>query len=233
MKILSTLIDAVGLLMSPRVCRVCGSSLTSQEHVLCLHCLLQLPRSYVHRQDFNEIHRRLGHHHRVDRAAGWFYYQKSSPYAQLLIDAKYGNLPEIDRQLARMCAAELAADRFFDGIEAIVYMPMYWTKRWIRGYNQAQEIARGVSEVTGIPCVGALRAARSHGIQARHSQQQRHTAIAGTFALADGAAITGRSILLVDDIITSGASCQEALRALAQASPSSINILSLGLTAHH
>ena len=227
-----SLLAGLGHIAAPRVCRVCGRALAAAEEHLCLGCLVDLPRTGAHASEFNIIHQRLGHNCHVDRAAGWFFYRRATPYARLLVDAKYGGLPRLARSLGRICAAELKADGFFDGIEALAPMPMHWTKRLARGYNQAEEICRGIADATGIAiCHSALRAAKSHGIQARQSAAGRYANIAGTIAPGRGApALVGRNVLLVDDIITTGATVAEAVRALASASPSAISVLALGLT---
>lgn len=224
------LLQGLSHLVAPRVCQVCMQTLTAQEHTICLSCLLDMPRTNIHTQDFNLIHQRLGHECHVHRAAGWFYYRKDTPYARLLVSAKYSSLPGLCRSLGRMCAEELSPDGFFHGIDAIVPMPMYWTKRLRRGYNQAEEVCLGIAAITGLPVTSALKAKRGHGVQSRHSKAQRYAKIAYTMAARDVSAIQGKHILIVDDIITTGASMAEAIRALQTASPASISVLCLGLT---
>lgn len=199
---------------------------------MCLACKLDLPRASEHLSDFNAIHQRLGHATAVDRAAAWFYYRKQSPYSRLLIDAKYSQLPMLARKIGAMCAQELMPTGFFEGIDGLVPMPMYWLKRAMRGYNQAVEICRGISRVTGIPVADVLKAVRGHGVQSRQSRDQRYQGIAGTLALRRGAVVQGRSLLFVDDILTTGASAAEALRALATGAPAAIHLLCMGLTAY-
>lgn len=226
---MSRLIDALTHLIAPRVCRVCGCSLTMSEDILCLGCDIDMPRLLIHKSDFNTIHRRLGHQCRVDRAAAWFEYRRGSAYARLLIDAKYGDMPALARRLGQRCASELDADGFFDDIDVVTPMPMHWWKKMRRGYNQAMEICNGVSEATGLPVADALRA-RRHGVQSRHNLQQRYASIRNTMSAPDPLPYRGRHVLLVDDIITSGASVAEAVRALSSASPSAVSVLALGLT---
>lgn len=196
---------------------------------MCLGCDLDMPRLSLHLHDFNAIHRRLGHHSKVDRAAGWYEYLKGSPYSQLLVDAKYGDLPRLARDLGRRCASELGRDGFFDGIDVLAPVPMYWWKKLKRGYNQAARICLGISEVTGLPVADAMHA-RSHGVQSRHNQSQRYAAIRHTMSVPDPTPYSGRHVLIVDDIITSGASMAEAVRAMSSASPAAVSVLALGLT---
>lgn len=225
-----SLLQSITHLIAPRTCRICGCTLNSSEKYLCLGCDAALPRAYLHRSQFNEIHLRLGHRTPVDRAAGWFYYKKGTAYAQMLVDAKYSQLPALAEELGRKCAGELDAESFFEGIDALVPMPMHWWKELRRGYNQAYEICRGISSETAIPIKKAIKAVKTHGVQSRNTRQQRFDKIRDTMQPNTKVDIAGKHVLLVDDIITTGASCSEALRALAAANPAHISILCLGLT---
>lgn len=216
--------------MAPRVCQVCGQSLTTSEDFLCLDCIIDLPRTNIHKQSFNVIHQRLGHQCKVDQAAGWFYYRKGTAYAQMLVEAKYNNRPQLAVKLGKMCAEELAGDYFFNNIDLIVPMPMYWLKRMFRGYNQAEEIAIGISKVTSIQVENALKAKRGHAIQSRQNKTQRYKNISDTMEIKKDVELKGRNVLLVDDIITTGASMSEAVKTIQVGSPASISVLCLGLT---
>lgn len=228
---IADLLRGLSHILAPRVCSVCHHTLGAYEDTLCLQCRLDMPRTHLHHIKFNIIHQRLGHECHVDRAAAWFYYRKDTPYAQILVKAKYSNLPNLCVELGRMYADELADDNFFEGIDIIVPMTMHWLKRLRRGYNQAHEICHGIADATGIPICNALRAVRSHGVQSRHNKQQRYAMIANSLAVSNPQTLAGKHILVVDDIITTGASMAEAVRTLqSQASPASISVLCLGLT---
>lgn len=216
--------------IAPRVCRVCGSTLNGSEEYICLGCDLEMPRLVIHNDNFNTIHQRLGHNCHVNRAAGWFSYKKDSPYSRLLIDAKYSNLPKLARRLGRQCAQELMEEGFFEDIDMIVPMPMHWTKQFLRGYNQAIEICKGISEVTGLSWNDALKAARPHGVQSRHSRDERFNNISGTIVAKRNNGISSKRILFVDDIITTGASASESIKALQSQNPKTIDVLFLGVT---
>lgn len=216
--------------IAPNICRVCGSTLNGSEEYICLGCDLEMPRLAIHNDNFNTIHQRLGHNCHVDRAAGWFSYKKDSPYSRLLIDAKYSNLPKLAKVLGRKCAQELMQEGFFSEIDLMVPMPMHWTKQLRRGYNQAIEICKGISEATGIPWTDALRAARPHGVQSRHTRDERFKKISGTIVAKRNSGISCKRVLFIDDIITTGASASEAIRVIQSENPKSIDALFLGVT---
>ena len=215
----------------PVLCEVCNCTLAPGESTICTACLAAMPRTFAHRSTFNELHRRLGHRHPVDRAAGWFAYSRQSKQARLLIKAKYADRPAIAYDLAFKFAQELIADGFFRSADILVPAPMHWTKRLRRGYNQALVICQGIAAATGLPISQALSAPMKHSIQSRLGRLGRYVNISGTMSLSRHAAdVRGRHVILVDDIITTGATLTECIATLATAAPASVSVLTLGVT---
>jgi len=99
--------------------------------------------------------------------------------------------------------------------DAVVPVPLHWLRRWRRGYNQAQALAEGVASTLGIPCLsGALRRIRHTPAQTRQTPQERRKNLRGAFRIAAWRRLRGRTILLIDDVLTTGATAHEAARAL-------------------
>lgn len=215
----------------PEVCEVCGRALTSGEKLICLHCLAGMPLTGFHKLDFSPIHQRLAPQPPIERTASLFYYYRDDPFAKLLQTAKYGNRPVIGRHLGRMLASELLAENFFDGMDMIVPVPIHWTKRMLRGYNQTEWIATGVSEVSGLPVVNALYTSRRHQSQTRKGVEARARNAAGIYKARDVRLIGAHHILLLDDIITTGATLHECAKAIHKSSPgTTISVMTIGAT---
>ena len=87
----------------------------------------------------------------VERAAALFHYESHAETANIIYQLKYKDHPEIGPLMGRMMAAELQKEEFFDGIDVIVPVPLTRERLRQRGYNQSEEIAKGVSEITGLP----------------------------------------------------------------------------------
>ena len=218
-------------LIFPDVCTVCQRTLVKGETVMCLDCRLSLPFTGMHKIQPNEIHERLfmiGYP--IKRAASLFYYYRENEYARLIHDTKYRGRPIVGRTLASEHATELVADGFFDGIEALVPVPLHFFKRLQRGYNQAVEIAEGLSAATGIPVADALSAS-FHRSQTRKNAHQRLLNTRNIYSVQDVSLIANRHILLIDDVITTGATMLSCIEAIKKASPASeISIYSLAIT---
>lgn len=209
---------------------MCGNSLVDGEETMCLTCRLNLPRTNFHSDPFNEIHQRLATPGLpIDKAAAWFHYYRDNPYARMLQAAKYNQSPQIARHLGRDFAKELGMD-FFSGIDLLMPVPLHITKFLRRGYNQAEEIALGVSSVTGIPIADNLRM-RRHSTQTRKSATQRAANASNIAYVTHPEELANIHILVIDDIITTGSTMLSCLRALKTAEPSAkLSVLTLAAT---
>jgi ComF family protein len=127
---------------------------------------------------------------------------------------KYEGVRDLAAPLARMLLRALPRPCAFD---VIVPMPLHWWRRWQRGFNQADLLARRLERPLGVPLVRALRRARGTAPQAGLTRAQRRANVAGSFRIRDGAAVAGRHILLIDDVMTTGATLSAAAAVLKRA----------------
>ena len=218
-------------LLFPVTCEACGRPLVEGEKVMCLDCLVKMPRVNAHLDDGHPLARRLAAAAKIKKVASMFVYVRDTAYARVIQRAKYNSRPEIDRELASMFAAELKPQGFFEGIDMIIPVPMHITKQLRRGYNQAVEIARGVSDVTGIAVADNLIASRPHDTQTHKNAAERLLNARGIYSVAYPEEVTGKHVLLVDDVITTGATliaCADALRAAAR--QVTVSVLTLAAT---
>lgn len=222
------LMARLGEALFPAVCECCGRSLVEGEKLLCLHCLHGMPRTFFHRETTSELHKRLAAPQLpVERTATMFHYIKESPYAQLIQRAKYNDRPGIARHLGAAFARELQAESFFDGIDMLLPVPIHRRKLLRRGYNQSEEIARGINEVTAIPCGDNLKAL-PHSTQTRKNAVERVANMEGMIQVSDPAELAGLHVLLIDDVVTTGATLLTTAKAIKQASPlTRISVLTL------
>ena len=213
----------------PRTCEICGRSLVEGEQYMCLTCNGAMPRTYVHRSRVNRMEERLSRVCRIGRCASWFYYDADDVYARLIRLAKFGDRPGMAQRLGVMFASELKNEGFFDGIDILIPVPTSIARRLRRGYNQAEEIARGVSDVTGIGvCATAVKVDRGHESQTRHTGAERSINVRGVFKARDLSRVQGCHVLIIDDVFTTGSTVEELIKALGEA-PAKVSVLTLGL----
>lgn len=216
----------------PRVCTVCHTSLVEGEDVMCLDCLLHLPRTDLHTKYPNELTDRLfSLKAPIERGTALYHYVSGTPYVKLIHDTKYNRRPCIGRKLAEMHAREIKDAGFFEGIDVIIPIPLHFTKLWRRGYNQSEEIARGISNVTGIPVGDNLIAVKRHSTQTHKNATERRLNSIGSFKVIHPEELDELHALIVDDVITTGSTILAGLEALHSASPTTrLSVYSLGLS---
>lgn len=210
MKWISDLID----LIFPRRCAVCGEVLSRQERYICLNCLYTLPKIEAHHKI--EIEQTFWGKVDIERATSFMYYRKGSPYNALMHKLKYDNSPEVGTYIAEMAAKELLESDFFNGITRIVPLPLSKSKQRKRGYNQSEYIAKGVSNVTGIPIDTRLIVRDiPNETQTHKNRDERWENVKDIFSVTIPYTLNNEHILLVDDILTTGAtlcSCATTMR---------------------
>lgn len=217
----------------PRLCPVCGRAMITGEEALCTDCLMTLPRLLPAAGAGTGIDNALSNGPaRPGMAAVWFRYDRKSRFADLVRSAKYDDRPRMARLLGRAFARELLADRSAEtaAVDLLLPVPMHWLKQLRRGYNQSVEIARGISDITGIPVGDNLVATAAHRTQTHRSRQSRLVNVRGTICCKAPHELEGLDVCLVDDIVTTGATLSECVLAIgtAGARPSSIGALTLG-----
>lgn len=217
-------------LISPRLCVVCGQRLTISEETICSRCNLHLPRTDFQQDPYeNEMAKLFWHQIPIERATALFYYEAHSETANILYELKYKNHPEIGNVMGRLMAKELQPYGFFDGIDGIVPVPLARKRQRQRGYNQSLEIAKGVSEITGRHIYNKVaRRNAFEGSQTNKGRWERNENVEGVFELSDAAAIHGKHLLIVDDVVTTGATIIAFAKELSKASNVKVSVLALG-----
>jgi ComF family protein len=219
-------------MMAPRACTVCGCRLAEDEQVLCLDCNLHLPRTHFVDDAYeNPMASCFWGLLPVERCAALFFYQAHSQVSDVIYALKYRHHPEYGELMGQFTAQEFLPKGFFDGVDLIIPVPLAARRQRQRGYNQSMEIARGVSLATGIPIEKkAVKRLNYKGSQTQKDRWQRTENVEGAFRLTDAGRISGRHVLLVDDVVTTGATVCSCGGELMKADDVKISVLSLGFT---
>ena len=140
---------------------------------------------------------------------------------------KYGRIETLAAPLAGIALSAFPREERFD---LIVPMPLHWTRRWRRGFNQAELLAREIGRRTGLPVKNAVRRRRATPSQARLSNSQRRSNMAGAFQGRSSVDLRGCRVLLVDDVLTTGATASACASAMKRAGAEYVAVLALSRT---
>lgn len=218
-------------LFFPAECHLCGQTLAPHERFICTPCIESLPRTGYHRNLRNPMEERFAGQFPFEMATGHFFYSRDSSLAQLIQDMKYRNFPSIGDKIGQIAGEELFIAGFLSDIDLIVPVPMHFIKKARRGYNQTDRIAKGISQASGIEVVDALKMTRPRKTQTSLSQIQRLKNVDNLFSPRKGYDLNDKSVLLVDDICTTGATMGAAAKALTDTFPSiKLYLFALGVT---
>jgi len=217
MNLLRNIKESVLHLFFPHVCEGCGTDIIGTETLLCLRCVASLPATHFERYPHNPVEKIFWGRLPVMDAVAQYYFSKESLVQHLLHQLKYKQNKEIGWQLGRMMGHAMKASGRFRA-DALLPLPLFTARERKRGYNQAAIICEGISEVTGLPVWKDIINRPEHTeTQTKKGRVERWKNIDGKFALVHPEKLEGKHVILVDDVITTGAtleSCgQEILKA--------------------
>lgn len=218
----------------PNVCLVCGRQLLPSERCVCRLCLDGLPATMF--EDFNDnpLERRMMG--RVELRSGFscFYFRRGEALRELVHDFKYHSNKELAREMGREMGRRALRSGFLAGYDVLVPVPLHPRRLRQRGYNQSLLLAQGVSEVTGLKVLpDALTRTAFAGSQTKLGAIRRFINVKTDFALGpDAPMLVGKSVLLIDDVFTTGATTESCVRALLAVEGVSAGVATLGFVQH-
>lgn len=222
-----TLVD----LFLPRFCVVCDTELCSKEDDLCNVCLCNLNYITWKSSTDNPLLRSIWNECDVEAAGSSLYYNSSSEFHRIFIAIKYRGCPQIGKKIAQMDFPHWKELGLGSEVDYVIPVPLALLRRLRRGYNQAEWIAKGVSLALGKPvCTNVLVRSRGNSTQTHKTAKQRHENVRGIFAVRKGVLdLNDKVVLLVDDIMTTGSTICECIRALREEYPTvRVQIYTLG-----
>lgn len=196
-------------LFYPSVCAACGRSLFQWEQVVCLHCRTLLPKTGYEKQAENPLATSFHGRVRFKAVTACYFFSKDGKVQHLIHELKYKGNADAGVFLGEELGKTLVEAPLFQGIDYLVPVPLHPKRERQRGYNQSLMIAQGVASVTGIP-VGERFLVRSvnTATQTHKSKEDRWRNVKDIFTLRHAEALEGKSVLLIDDVLTTGATLE-------------------------
>lgn len=201
--------DFVNLIF-PRVCVNCDTILVYQEEHLCMGCRLSLPKTNYHERKENFLEQKFIYEPKVKAAACYLYFNKGGVAQKLVHEMKYNAQPEIGVALGRWYANDLIKAEW--SIDMIIPVPLHRSKLQKRGFNQSEMFARGLGEMLDLEVkTDIVRRIRKTSTQTRKSKVQRWQNMESVYEVAQPEELTDKNILIVDDVLTTGATIGECI----------------------
>lgn len=202
-------------LVLPRLCAGCHSPLLGSEVLLCLACDFELPRTAFHTNDENEAVSRLAGRFPFNRATAYLHFGEESLTQHLIHALKYKRRAGVGVALGAAFGGELRDCNWANGVDLILPVPLHPKKESARGFNQSALIAEGLSDALSIPHnVRALHRVRRTESQTRKTRAERIENLAGAFSVRHARKLEGKHVLLVDDVLTTGATIEACAAAV-------------------
>lgn len=208
--------DALSHLFFPHNCAACGTELSQRKLCICARCMLQLPETDFAKLAGNAIEKAFYGRLPLMAAGSAFYFNKHAKLQRLIHLLKYSGRSDVGMQLGKLMGLQLAEAERFNSIEVLIPLPLYPDKERKRGYNQAHILCMGMAEVLNIPVeANAIIRSRPTETQTKKGRSERWQNVQQGFSVQNEEGIKNKHILLVDDVMTTGATldaCGQALR---------------------
>lgn len=217
-------------LFFPNYCRACHGSLVKGEEVICSACMLELPRTNYHEDPENPLFKKLTGRIRINHASAFFHFRKGNKVQELLHTLKYKNQPEIGVMLGRAYGS-LINEAFPNLYDFIIPVPLHKSRKRKRGYNQSAEFAKGLSQELAIPYSDeVLERVIATTTQTKKSKLNRWENVNEVFNVNNPTPIRDRNILMVDDVVTTGATLEACGHTLLKNGSNSVGIACIAAT---
>lgn len=217
-------------LFYPHLCILCKSPLIGNEQQICLNCLYNLPKTNYHTNKGNPARALFAGFSQVEEVTAFLFFEKDGITQKLIHSFKYYDNQALAEYLGRIAAIELKKYGFFASIETIIPIPLHYKKEKKRGYNQSEGIANGIASVYGCEIdKTSLNRITETMSQTRKSAYERHINVENIFKVTNPEKLSGKHVLLVDDVITTGATTSACIEILSEVPEIKISIFSMSV----
>ncbi len=223
-------LDDFKTLFFPPSCLVCNGIMSKGEKGICLSCYNDMPRTLFSNDANNPVNQMFFGRIPLEFASAYISFSKFSKYHRLLHLLKYDNRPDIGVEMGRMMGQVFLKEHLFPHIDYIVPVPLHPKKEKIRGYNQSDMTAEGLQNYLDAKIsIGDLIRHRNTATQTKKNQQERQNNVKNAFSLSPISELKGKSILLIDDVVTTGATLENCARVLIEEGGCKVSVFTFAI----
>ncbi|MDX2173095.1 MAG: ComF family protein [Bacteroidota bacterium] len=219
-------------LIYPRHCEACGTNLLKHEEFICNLCLINLPKSNYHNNTVNELSYVFAGRIPLQHALCFYLFEKSGRVQKLLHAVKYQNQKELAEFLGKLYAKDLTQNEVLKNVDVVLPIPLHSKKLKLRGYNQSELFAKGIASELNLKIdTTSLKKTNATNTQTNKKKFERWENVEGVFELEHKDTLRNKHILIIDDVITTGATIEAAWQALKNVEGIKVSVLSLAFAA--
>jgi ComF family protein len=221
--------DLIGLFF-PRICAGCGNNLWRYEKTICNSCDYHLPRTNFHLDTENPITLLFTGRAEIVHGAAFLFFNKGGKVQHLMHLLKYKGRTDIGLFIGNQYGHHLMQDLRYSTCDLIIPVPLHKNKLKKRGYNQSEQFAIGLSETMKIPVMTDVLVRNvPNETQTRKSRYNRYLNVQEIFTVKKPGLITGKKVLLVDDVITTGATLEACILSLNKTSGTKVLVTCMAI----
>ena len=218
----------------PNICASCGKSLYKNEHSICTYCSYYLPKTNFHLDSNNPVAKIFWGRVAVHSAASYYGFNKGGKVQHLVHQLKYKGQKHIGSTIGKWYGHELKYCDDFNTVNTVIPVPLHPKKQKRRGYNQSDPFAEGLAESMGAEAdLKTLYRAHESTSQTKKSRFSRWQNVESIFQLKSTEPLQGKHVLLVDDVITTGATLEACAQTLLQVPEIKISIATIAYAGSH
>ncbi|MCK9163733.1 MAG: phosphoribosyltransferase family protein [Bacteroidales bacterium] len=203
--------------------------MNDQEDVICIECLCELGQCYNVFEDKANLRKRISIYYPVKNCGAFIFYQKNTISSKLIHKFKYNDDVVIGKYLMEIFSYEVSKLDWINDIDLIIPLPLHWKKTWKRGYNQSEVMSNEIGRIFNIKVeTKAIKRIKHNKSQVKKNAQDRWENVKNIFKLCDEKKLEGKHVLIVDDIITTGASINSCVKEISKVKDIEISVIALG-----
>jgi ComF family protein len=212
----------------PHTCIGCGSDIIEKENFLCLECINELPHTNFALHSNNPLEKFFWGRMPVTSGMSEFYFSKASAIQNCIHEFKYKGNIKLGLYLGRMMGKSILNSNRFSNIDLLIPLPLFTRKEFKRGFNQSSILCNGINEITNIPVmVNNVIRIKATETQTKKGRIERWENVEKSFSVADAETLKGKHVLLVDDVITTGATIEACGSQILKVEDAKLSIASL------
>lgn len=220
-------------LIFPQACASCGKSLFKNENSICSYCVYHLPKTNFHLDKENPVSKMFWGRVPIHSAGALYGFNKGGRVQRLVHQLKYKGHKKIGFTVGKLYGNELKNCPDFSSVNVVIPVPLHIRKLNKRGYNQSDSFAQGLAESMNADVdLKVLYREFESESQTKKSRFKRWQNVSSIFQLREVKNLEGKHILLVDDVITTGATLEACAQTLMQIQNIKISIVTIAYAAN-